>query len=79
MAELNREDRIATGRVKHGVGQSPDLAGNVCHLVSPIVGSLRLDERDGNTPTQDEIRWMIDRLSLVLDLANEHAEEHLDG
>ena len=64
--------RIAEGRIKHGVGLSEDFSGNVCHLVSPIVGMLRRSERDGaDLPNLD---WMIDRLGLVLDMARQEAE-----
>lgn len=69
-----REARIAAGRVKHGVGASEDFPGNVCHLVSPIVGIMRRLERDGEPLRIDDMDWMIDRLSLVLDMANDEAE-----
>lgn len=69
--------RIAAGRIKHGVGPSENFPGNVCHLVSPIVGFLRLRQRDGGTVP--EIGWMIDRLSLVLDMAQQEAEPALDA
>ncbi|HKO27592.1 MAG TPA: hypothetical protein VJU80_09060 [Solirubrobacteraceae bacterium] len=67
-------ERIAEGRVKHGVGASEDFPGNVSHLVSPIVGTLRLRERDTVPITLGDIRWFIDRLSLVLDMARHEAE-----
>lgn len=65
------EDRIAAGRVTHGVGDSEDLPGNISHLVSPVVGQLRRAQRDGTVPDLD---WIIDRLSLVLDMARVEAE-----
>lgn len=74
MTEINREDRIAIGRVKHGLGSSDYLPGNIQHLVSPIVGFLRLRHRDEIAPTAEDVEWMIDRLSLVLDLAREQDE-----
>ena len=67
-------ERIAAGRTKHAVGDSDYLPGNVCHLVSPVIGRLRLDQRDGRTPDYD---WMIDRLSLVLDMSRAEAERDL--
>lgn len=66
-------ERIAAGRVKHGVGASEDFPGNVCHLVSPIVGILRLRERDGEGFRADDMDHFIDRLSLVLDMARDEA------
>lgn len=67
-----RAERIAAGRIKHGVGSSEDFPGNVCHLVSPIVGTLRRRQRDGGT--LPDMGRIIDRLSLVLDMAREEAE-----
>jgi hypothetical protein len=71
-AENDAAARIAAGRIKHGVGASEYLPGNVCHLVSPIVGTLRLRQHDGE-PVPD-LGWIIDRLSLVLDMARHEAE-----
>jgi hypothetical protein len=73
-AEKDAAARIAEGRIKHGVGQSEDFPGNVSHLVSPIVGTLRLRERDTKPITLGDIGWFIDRLSLVLDMARAEAE-----
>ena len=72
---MTRDERILAGRIKHGVGSSEDFPGNVCHLVSPVVGILRLRERDGKTLTPDEMAYFIDRLSLVLDMAREEADD----
>lgn len=69
-----RADRIAAGRIKHGVGASTDFPGNVCHLVSPIVGVLRLRQHHGETVEPDYLDHLIDRLSLVLDMAEQEAE-----
>lgn len=69
--------RIAAGRIEHGVGASEDFPGNVCHLVSPIVGMLRLSERDGTD--LPDLDWMIDRLSLVLDMARQEAERNISN
>ena len=66
--------RIAEGRPLHGLGPSTYLPGNVQHLVSPLVGMLRLQEADGETPDAEDVAHLIDRLSLVLDLAREEDE-----
>lgn len=75
---MTRSERIAEGRVKHGVGSSEYLPGNVQHLVSPIVGLLRLMEHDGESPDAETVTYVIDRLSLVLDLAREEDENRED-
>lgn len=50
-------------RWRNGVGLDEYLPGNVEHLVSPIVGVLRLNQMDGReTPTD----WIIQRLHTVL-------------
>lgn len=72
----DRVTRIARGRAKHGVGSSEDFPGNVCHLVSPIVGWMRRRERDGKP--LDDLAHTIERLSLVLDMANDEAERALE-
>ena len=72
-SDVARDQRIAAGRIKHGVGASEDFPGNVCHLVSPLVGYLRLLERDGGGL---DLPHLIDRLSLVLDMAREQAERN---
>lgn len=69
--DYDAADRIAAGRVRHGVGESEDFPGNVCHLVSPIVGLMRLRQRDGEP--LDDLGHVIDRLSLVLDMARQEA------
>ena len=69
--EADMAARIIEGRIRHGVGSSEDFPGNVCHLVSPIVGYLRLRQRDGEAPT--DLDHIIDRLSLVLDMARQEA------
>jgi hypothetical protein len=74
-----RDERIAAGRITHGVGMSEDFPGNVCHLVSPLVGHLRLLERDGRTLNAADLAHYIERLSLVLDMADadtERADSH---
>lgn len=70
-------DRIAEGRVRHGVGLSPNFPGNVSHLVSPVVGFLRLRQRDNEPLTTDDFDWFIDRLGLVLDMARHEAEQSI--
>jgi hypothetical protein len=75
VTDMDRAQRILAGRAKHGVGMSSNFPGNVSHLVSPLVGTLRLRERDGETLTADEIAHYIDRLSLVLDMARQETED----
>ncbi|MGZ6788353.1 MAG: hypothetical protein ACXVGQ_00210 [Mycobacteriaceae bacterium] len=73
----DRAERIAAGRTKHGVGASEDFPGNVCHLVSPIVGLLRLRQRDGRPLPDADMAHIIDHPSLVLDMANAEAERRI--
>ncbi len=68
--------RVENEQVLHGLGPSTYLPGNVCHLVSPIVGMLRLMERDGESPDAGDVAFVIDRLSFVLELAREEAEKN---
>lgn len=75
---MNRDERIAQGRIDHGLGQSEYFPGNVQHLVSPIVGILRLKEADGDKVGPSTMAYMIDRLSLLLDLAVEQDEKHTE-
>ena len=63
------------GKRDHGLGPSTYLPGNVSHLVSPIVGMLRLMERDGEAPDPEDMAYMIDRLAFVLEIAREADEE----
>lgn len=68
----------AARRARHGLGSSDCFPGNVSHLVNPIVGALRLMERDGEALSATDMEWYIDRLSLVLALAeSEPAESEL--
>lgn len=76
MATRSWEDRKSKGSRLHGLGPSEYLPGNVSHLVSPIVGMLRLLERDGEAPDAEDVDYMIDRLSFVLELAREADENH---
>jgi hypothetical protein len=71
---MSRDERIAAGRIRHGVGSDDYLPGNVQHLVSPIVGILRLKEHNGEDIDAGLLEYVIDRLSLVLDLAQKDAE-----
>ena len=71
---MNRQERIKAGRAKHGVGDDPRLYANVQHLVSPIVGLLRLEQADGMQLSYGTLEYIIDRLSLVLDLAEEDGD-----
>lgn len=71
----DRAERIEAGRIRHGVGASEFLPGNVCHLVSPVVGFLRMRQRDSRPLTSADLEWFISRLSLVLDLAEVEAEQ----
>ena len=66
--------RVAEGRAHHGLGASTYLPGNVQHLVSPLVGMLRLREHDGELLDANDMVYMIDRLSFVLDIASEADE-----
>ena len=69
------QNRIAEGRPHHGLGPSTYLPGNVCHLVSPIVGHLRLMEHYGETDLDAKyLAYLIDRLSMVIELAEEQVE-----
>lgn len=65
------EKRVAEGRQHHGLGSTDYLPGNVQHLVSPIVGHLRLMQADGESLGPEDMEWMIDRLSFVLEIAQE--------
>ena len=67
--------RVEAGLPEHGLGASLGLSGNVQHLVSPIVGMLRLQERDGERPDASDMAYIIDRLSFVLELARERDGE----
>lgn len=69
----NRSARIAEGRIKHGVGSSENFPANVCHLVSPIVGHLRLRRQDGDAIPGSDLDHIIDRLNLVIDMAYHEA------
>jgi hypothetical protein len=73
------EKRIAEGRSGHGLGQSDYLPGNVQHLVSPIVGMLRRMERDGEIPDEDDYKFLIDRLTFVLEIAREADDKERGG
>ncbi len=67
--------RVAEGRPHHGLGASTYFPGNVCHLVSPIVGHLRLMEHYGETDLDAKyLAYLIDRLSMVIELAEEQVE-----
>ena len=68
------QNRIAEGRPHHGLGPSTYLPGNVSHLVSPVVGHLRLMDEDGEVLDASDMTWIIDRLSMVLELAREQVE-----
>jgi len=68
-------ERVESGRNAHGLGPSTELHGNVAHLVSPIVGHMRLMEADGDVPDQGDLAYWIDRLALVLELAREEGEK----
>ena len=64
--------RIAEGRPLHGLGPSTYLPGNVQHLVSPLVGMLRLQEADGETPDAEDVdAEPVDAVMLILDVADE--------
>lgn len=67
--------RRAEGRPLHGLGPSTYFPGNVQHLVSPLVGHLRLMERDGEALAAEDMVHYIDRLLLVLELAREQPPE----
>lgn len=69
------EKRVAEGRPHHGLGPSDGFAGNVQHLVSPIVGHLRLLERDGQPLPVEDLEHYIDRLMFVIELAEEAHED----
>lgn len=66
--------RVEEGRPLHGLGPSEFFPGNVAHLVSPLVGELRLMERDGEALKPEKMAYYIDRLMLVLELAREQEE-----
>lgn len=67
--------RIEEDKPLHGLGPSTYFPGNVSHLVSPIVGILRIMEADGEIPDEDDFAWFIDRLTFVLELAEEEVEK----
>lgn len=67
--------RVEADLPHHGLGPSRYYPGNVSHLVQPIVGMLRLMERDNETPDADDVTYMIDRLAFVLELTGEKIEE----
>lgn len=71
MATKAWQKRVDEGRPHHGLGPSDYFPGNVQHLVSPIVGMLRLDQADGRTMTPENLEYVIDRLAFVLELARE--------
>lgn len=65
------EKRVAEGRPHHGLGADDYFPGNVQHLVSPIVGNMRLIMADGKMPTPSDIEHWVDRLAFVLEIAQE--------
>lgn len=68
--------RKASGRPDHGLGTSDYLPGNVQHLISPIVGHLRLMQRAGElTFTPEYFEHIIDRLMFVIEIAREADEK----
>lgn len=69
------QNRIAEGRPHHGLGPSTYLPGNVSHLVSPVVGRLRLRAGLDEPLSDSDMLYIIDRLSMVLELAREQAEQ----
>lgn len=69
------QKRVDEGRPHHGLGPSDYLPGNVQHLVSPLVGHLRLMERDGEALESKDMDYFIDRLMFVLELAREEDEK----
>lgn len=68
------QKRVDNGLPHHGLGRSNYFPGNVLHLVSPLVGHLRLLEQDGKTLDAHDILHYIDRLAFVLELAWEEDE-----
>ena len=65
------EKRVQEGRPHHGLGSSDHFPGNVQHLVSPIVGTLRLRKHHGEALTQEELDHIEDRLAFLLEIARE--------
>lgn len=72
-------ERVKSGKPTHGMGPSRYLPGDVQHLVSPLVGMLRLMECDGETPDAEDVEYLIDRLSFVLDIAREDSSLPVDA
>lgn len=68
------QKRVDENRPHHGLGSSDYLPGNVQHLVSPIVGNMRLIMASGDTVKPSEVDFWIDRLMFVLEIAREADE-----
>lgn len=68
--------RGETGQRQHGLGTSTDLAGNVSHLVSPVIGMIRAADNKGEVLTPSQIDYIVDRLRFVMELVNEEAEKN---
>lgn len=70
--------RLVCGR--HGLGVPRYLPGDVQHLVSPIVGMLRLGGPEYFTINEPiSSGYLLERLSLVLAITELAAEDRLDA
>lgn len=74
MATRAWQNRVDNGLPHHGMGKDEFFPGNVSHLVSPVVGILRRIQAGQTELTEDRLEYFIDRLSFVLELAREEAE-----
>lgn len=69
---MNLNERVGGHRI-----ESLDDADRPCVTNDPVVGFLRLRQRDGEPLSDDDFEWFIDRLGLVLDMARHEAEQRI--
>ena len=67
-------DEIAAGRQRHGLGISDGIAGDIAHLLNPIIGQVRRFTTGGSA-TEPNWHWIVDRLRVAVLLAAETGAE----
>lgn len=67
-------DEIAAARQRHGLGISDGIAGDIAHLLNPIIGQVRrfASAKPGHEPNW---HWIVDRLRVAVLLAAETGAE----
>ena len=66
-------------RADHGVGSDLYLRGNMWHLLSPIIGSMKMDLADGDLPSEKDLKHYVSRLYAVLALVDEAEGAYIEG